>query len=269
MLFNLTQISYVCYNFFVKSYSNNIFGTQALIFILIMLSTLKIQAFDIDRFDQSNAFALGKDLIAMPFGMHLLEVNNANADELVIGIHGGISEGYEWIYPLWRLNKEFNQVFFYRWNDKRCANANNANLVNHIDLLLDTYPNVEKIRILSHSYGGTHLLYSLDLIEERIANKNQDLKIEIHFIASLLSPPLLLRLGCQFKTDFKDTYSMDIYNWKTIKEIDGAFRNYRKDPQEISISSASQTRLPESYNGRKLGHNWSISWVADEIKESN
>ena len=122
---------------------------------------------------------------------------------------------------------------------------------------------------MSHSYGGTHLLYSLDLIEERIANKNQDLKIEIHFIASLLSPPLLLRLGCQFKTDFNDSYSMDIYNWKTIKEIDGAFRNYRKDPQEISISSALQTRLPESYNGRKLGHNWSISWVADEIKESN
>ena len=29
---------------------------------------------------------------------------------------------------------------------------------------------------------------------------------------------------------------MDIYNWKTIKEIDGAFRNYRKDPQEIKAS---------------------------------
>ena len=34
-----------------------------------MLSTLKIQA-HID-IDQSNAFALGKDLITMPFGMHL------------------------------------------------------------------------------------------------------------------------------------------------------------------------------------------------------
>ena len=122
---------------------------------------------------------------------------------------------------------------------------------------------------MSHSYGGTHLLYSLDLIEQRIANKNQDLNIEIHFIASLLSPPLLLRLGCQFKTDFKDDYSMDIYNWKTIQEIDGAFRNYRKDPQEVSILSASQTRLPETYNGIKLGHNWSISWVADQISERN
>ena len=253
----------------MKTYSSNLFGAQALVLILIMLSTLKIEAFDINRFDQSNAFALGENLVAMPFGMQLLEANNAKANELIIGIHGGNSEGYEWIYPLWRLNQEFNQVFFYRWNDKRCANANNANLVNQIDSLLDTYPGLEKIKILSHSYGGTHLLYSLDLIEQRIANKNQDLEIEIHFIASLLSPPLLLRLGCQFKTNFKDDYSMDIYNWKTIQEIDGAFRNYRKDPQEISISSASQARLPEMYNGRKLGHNWSISWVADQISESN
>ena len=253
----------------MKSYSSNLFGAQALILILIMLSTLKIQAFDINRFDQSNAFALGEDLVAMPFGMQLLEANNAKANELIIGIHGGNSEGYEWIYPLWQLNQKFNQVFFYRWNDKRCANANNANLVNQIDAMLDNYSDVKKIKILSHSYGGTHLLYSLDLIEQRIANKNQDLNIEIHFIASLLSPPLLLRLGCQFKTDFKDDYSMDIYNWKTIQEIDGAFRNYRKDPQEVSILSASQTRLPETYNGIKLGHNWSISWVADQISERN
>jgi hypothetical protein len=252
----------------MKSYSSNLFGAQALVLILIMLSTHKIQAFDIDRFDQTNAFALGKDLVAMPFGMQLLEANNADADELVIGIHGGNSEGYEWIYPLWQLNQAFNQVFFYRWNDKRCANANNVELVNQIDSLISNYSSVKKIKILSHSYGGTHLLYSLDLIEQRIANKNQNLKIEIHFIASLLSPPLLLRMGCQFKTDFKDDYSMNIYNWKTIQEIDGAFRNYRKDPQEVSISSAAQIRLPETYNGRKLGHNWSISWVAEKISAS-
>ena len=70
----------------MKSYSGNL-RKQALIVILIMFSTLKIQAFDIDRFDQSNAFALGKDLVAMPFGMNLLEANNADANELVIGIH--------------------------------------------------------------------------------------------------------------------------------------------------------------------------------------
>jgi len=29
------------------------------------------------------------------------------------------------------------------------------------------------------------------------------------------------------------------------------------------------TRLPESYRGRRLGHNWSISWVADELGPLN
>ena len=69
----------------MKSYSSSLFGAKALILILMMLSTLKIQAFDIGRFDQSNAFALGKDLVAMPFGMQLLEANNADADEDNIG----------------------------------------------------------------------------------------------------------------------------------------------------------------------------------------
>ena len=71
----------------MNSYSSSLFRAKALIFILIMFNNLKIQAFDIDRFDQSNAFALGRDLVAMPFGMNLLEVNNANADELLSLIH--------------------------------------------------------------------------------------------------------------------------------------------------------------------------------------
>ena len=65
--------------------------------------------------------------------------------------------------------------------------------------------------------------------------------------------------------NFKDTYSMTIYNWKTIQSLDGAFRNYAKDPQDLKAPSNIEMRLPSSYNGRKLGHNWSISWVADQI----
>ena len=175
----------------MNSYSSSLFGAKALIFILIMLNTLKIQAFDIDQFDQSNAFALGKDLVAMPFGMNLLEVKNANADELVIGIHGGISEGYEWIYPLWRLNKEFNQVFFYRWNDKRCANAN-ANLVNHIDLLLDTYPNVEKDK----NFGPTHTAELICYIRLILLSNALQIKIRILKLKYTLLHPCCHLLFC-------------------------------------------------------------------------
>ena len=82
---------------------------------------------------------------------------------MVIGIHGGNSEGYEWIYPLWQLNQDSIKYFSIVGMIKD-ANANNAKLVNHIDTLLDNYSKVKKIKILSHSYGGTHLLYSLDLL---------------------------------------------------------------------------------------------------------
>jgi hypothetical protein len=39
------------------------------------------------------------------------------------------------------------------------------------------------------------------------------------------------------------------------------------DPQEVEILKSKVTRLPETYKGNKLGHNWSISWVADEISK--
>ena len=39
------------------------------------------------------------------------------------------------------------------------------------------------------------------------------------------------------------------------------------DPQVIEIKDSTVTRLPETYKGNKLGHNWSISWVADEINK--
>ena len=51
-----------------------------------------------------------------------------------------------------------------------------------------------------------------------------------------------------------------------IKELDGAFRDLSLDPQEVEIENSRVIRLPETYKGNKLGHNWSISWVADEIK---
>ena len=37
------------------------------------------------------------------------------------------------------------------------------------------------------------------------------------------------------------------------------------DPQVVQIKDSKIIRLPETYKGNKLGHNWSISWVADEI----
>jgi len=232
---------------------------------LVTFSSITISAFDLDNFNQDNAIELGQDLIKMPFGLHQLSKSDNLAETLIIGIHGSNSEGYEWVYPLWKLNNDFTEVYFYRWNDEQCANKDNYILINSLAKVLKDNPNIQNIKVLAHSYGGLHLLHSLLLIEEFLETQSRSLKTEIHFIASLLSPPKLISLGCNMDNNFKNTYSMSVYNWKTIQSLDGAFRNYAKDPQELKAPSNIETRLPSSYNGRKLGHNWSISWVADQI----
>ena len=47
--------------------------------------------------------------------------------------------------------------------------------------------------------------------------------------------------------------------------MDGAFNSLDHDPQVIDVQGSYVTRLPKVYNGRRLGHNWSLSWVAEEI----
>ena len=232
---------------------------------MVAFSSITISAFDLDNFNQDNAVELGQDLIKMPFGLHQVSKSENLAETLIIGIHGSNSAGYEWVYPLWKLNNDFTEVYFYRWNDEQCANKDNYILTNSLAKVLKDNPNIQNIKVLAHSYGGLHLLHSLSLIEEFLETQSRSLKTEIHFIASLLSPPKLISLGCNMDNNFKETYSMTIYNWKTIQSLDGAFRNYANDPQDLKAPSNIETRLPSSYNGRKLGHNWSISWVADQI----
>ena len=176
-----------------------------------------------------------------------------------------IRDRYEWVYPFWKLNNDFTEIYFYRWNDEQCANRDNYILINGLAKALQDNPNIQNIKVLAHSYGGLYLLHSLALIDEFLETQSRPLRTEIHFIASLLSPPKLISLGCNMNDNFKDAYSMTIYNWKTIQSLDGAFRNYAKDPQDLKAPSNIEMRLPSSYNGRKLGHNWSISWVADQI----
>ena len=240
-------------------------GSKLLFILLVAFCSITTRAFDLDNFNQDNAVELGQDLIKLPHGLHQVNKSDNLAETLIIGIHGSNSEGYEWVYPFWKLNNDFTEIYFYRWNDEQCANRDNYILINGLAKALQDNPNIQNIKVLAHSYGGLYLLHSLALIDEFLETQSRPLRTEIHFIASLLSPPKLISLGCNMNDNFKDAYSMTIYNWKTIQSLDGAFRNYAKDPQDLKAPSNIEMRLPSSYNGRKLGHNWSISWVADQI----
>ena len=55
-----------------------------------------------------------------------------------------------------------------------------------------------------------------------------------------------------------------LYEWRTQHQLDNVFKDFNEDPQKIELKESFVTTLPETYKGNRLGHNWSISWVADE-----
>ena len=174
-------------------------------------------------------------------------------------MHGSNSRGYEWVYPLATLNNEANLVSFFRWNDDACPGPSITSLYALIDAKFEENPNFEKVVLLGHSYGG--------LLVAAFADKwDKEITLEAHSIASPLKGMSSLNNACDYQIPSSISPDTIFYEWRTIKELDGAFKDLDFDPQEVEIENSRVIRLPETYKGNKLGHNWSISWVADEIK---
>ena len=119
-------------------------------------------------------------------------------------------------------------------------------------------PNIKKIILLGHSYGGI-------LVTSFMQNWKGKLPLEIHAIAAPLKGMGPVSSMCGYEPPRATQGNRSLHQWRTIKELDGAFKDLDYDPQETMILNSKITRLPETYKGNKLGHNWSISWVADEL----
>ena len=116
--------------------------------------------------------------------------------------------------------------------------------------------------LLGQSDGGllgTAVSESLDL----------EFPLEIHAIASPLKGMGGLSSICEYNSPNSLPAGTSLYQWRTIQALDGAFKDLDFDPQVVEINNSIVTRLPETYKGNKLGNNWSISWVADEILSFN
>ena len=206
-----------------------------------------------------DVFKSGKSLIALSYGLHDLEQATLDQQTLLIGVHGSNSRGYEWVYPLATLNNEANLVSFFRWNDDACPGPSMTSLYALIDAKFEENPNFEKVVLLGHSYGG--------LLVAVLSDKwDKEIMLEAHSIASPLKGMSSLNNACDYQIPSSISPDTIFYEWRTIKELDGAFKDLDFDPQEVEIENSRVIRLPETYKGNKLGHNWSISWVADEIK---
>ena len=200
---------------------------------------------------------LGMRLIDLPYGLNSMEPSRDEVQEIFIVVHGGNSEGYEWIYPLKRINTEFRHMYFYRWPDNNCFQNSAENLKNEITEILNQDDSIKKIILMGHSYGGilvTHLLKNWNLITP----------LEIHVVASPLLGTPMLNSMCGYEPISLIPKNSVLYEWRTQHKLDNVFKDLSRDPQKIELQGSHVTTLPETYKSNRLGHNWSISWVADE-----
>ena len=203
----------------------------------------------------------GAKLIRLDFGLNPLERFNGKEKILLISVHGSQSEGYEWIYPLQTLDTEKSATFFYRWNDNKCYLSSAEKLNSYLSRAIKNFPDLEKVVLIGHSYGGV-------LVTSMVENWNNYLPADIHSVAGPIGSEFN-RGGCKYSPPKHTPDKAVFYQWKTQHHLDAAFKRLKNDPQNLALTGSMVTRLPESYRGRRLGHNWSISWVADELGPLN
>lgn len=204
----------------------------------------------------------GKKLINQPYGFTKIIAESAKInDTLIIAVHGYDSRGYEWITALNQLAEKYNNTYFYRYDWDICPDSVGSDLADSLAILIQSKSNLNKIIIFGHSYGGlviTYLASNLDL----------KIPIEIHTIAAPLAgyPRIMDKCDLQYNDDNTLTYpswetNISHRQWRTQKQQDGAFRDLDYDPQDINFDNGKIILLPETMNGQRLGHNWSITWV--------
>ena len=215
-----------------------------------------------DLSDEISVKTLGNRLIDLPFGLNALELSEDEAQEVFIAVHGGSSEGYEWIYPIKTIDTKQKHMHFYRWPDNGCFQSSAEELASEINNLLSQNSSYKKVTLMGHSYGGI-------LVANVLKHWNADTPIEVHVVASpLLGMPMLTKI-CGYEPITMLPKNSSLFEWRTQHQLDSAFKDLLEDPQQINIKGSLVTILPDTYKGNRLGHNWSISWVADEFFNSS
>ena len=219
----------------------------------LLITPLELLSLNLYELDPNKEYLKsGQKLMDLDFGLHDLEANSIGK-EILISIHGRDSRGFEWIYPLQTIDNEVTKTYFFRWDTTKCPQKTIPILMKEISAMKD----IEKITILGHSYGG--------ILSSLLLNEIEAIETEIHVIAAPLGSSDLKKY-CGYKHPTSKNNNVSYYQWRTIKKLDNAFNGFDYDPQLLDFKESSVVRLPRQYRGKRLGHLWSISWVADSIK---
>ena len=236
----------------------HIFYTFALVFFTVGCSNAPQPPIQLNNLSNDiSVKKLGERLIDLPYGLNTLEANQDVAQEIFIAVHGAGSEGYEWIYPIKTIDSKQKHMYFYRWHDNGCFQSSAVELANEINNLLSQNNSFKKVSLIGHSYGGILVTHVLKLW-------NAATPLEVHVVASPLLGTSTVKSICGYEPIEMLPNNTSLFEWRTQHQLDSAFKDLSEDPQQINIKGSLVTVLPETYKGNRLGHNWSISWVADE-----
>ena len=250
--------------------------------------TQDLKSLSMDEINPAEAKRSGAQLMRLKDGLHRLNADSKTVQDArprLVLVHGYGSRGYEWVYAAHRL-AHHGAVYFYRWNWDQCPQEAGAALLESIHKLAELNPK-RPIEVWGHSYGGVITAVAAaryrgsapltaqviaspvaghPLLEERCAVSIKELTRDLERTSApppAVSPsasaaqPLPIRSHA-LKITAK------INQWRTQHHLDGAFKRLKVDPQIVAWRG-EVIRLPDAYRERRLGHNWSISWVVDHL----
>lgn len=200
-----------------------------------------------------EAEAMGERLMDLPPGMHRLTTTDDGA--VLVAVHGFASEGVEWVAPIARLGAADTR--WWRWDYKACP-APAAEALTAALATVAKAPGVRSIRVVGHSYGG---LISA-LAARRYAGTAP---LEVHVVAAPLAGTDRMKALCGPVEPGAAPTNAVVRQWRTVHAQDGAFREMEVDPQVVDWAGADITLLPAEWSGGRLGHNRSLSWVAEQL----
>ncbi|MEZ4449808.1 MAG: alpha/beta hydrolase [Nannocystaceae bacterium] len=207
-----------------------------------------------------DADKAGARLMDSPHGLLRLDADGGAKPAAVIAVHGFESRGKEWIDPLLALADNGVEVYFFHWNDKQCPDGGAKLLGEALRDLVARSPHLKKLSVVAHSYGG--VITTLTAQQAALG-----IPVDVQIVASPLASVPKMKTLCDFDgvPAAAAAESITWHQWRTVHSEDGAFKDLEVDPQVIELPGLDVTQLPAEYEGGRLGHNRSITYVVREI----
>ena len=203
----------------------------------------------------------GEILINREMGFHKMEyASSLDSSFAIIFVHGYGSLGKEWVQPILDLTCKSVPFFWYRWEWNQCPESGANQLLDSL-ISFANQTDYDSLWVIGHSYGG--------LISAILSEKwEEELKLTIHVIAAPMAGMSRTKKLCDFtKETYSPTPNTKLIQWKTVHEMDNAFNKYENDPQDVKIENGEMYQLDREWNGKRLGHNRSISFISNKLCE--